>query len=130
MDEDLLLQEKAAGGDPVSIEVLRSMCSELQRKIEAIAQAQFPLNGNGSLFDMQEDAQEDMEDPPLGDSKLNNHVEVEDVLPLPNWQKFLLMEGDTAAGTSPDAKSAPPLASINVPIRFGIPSRPLLLQPL
>jgi hypothetical protein len=41
MDKHFSLEEKAAAGDSVSIEVLRSMCSEAQRELEeVIAQAQ------------------------------------------------------------------------------------------
>jgi hypothetical protein len=72
MEENLALQEKANGGDPVSIEVLRSMCYEAhyeahyeaQREIEAIAHAQFHSNRNDFLFDMQVYVQEDTEHPP------------------------------------------------------------------
>jgi hypothetical protein len=105
MDDNIVLQEKASQGDPVSIEVLHTMRSELQCELEAITEAKFPSNDNNFSFEMQEDVQEDMEDPPLGDSEPDNHVEVEDALPLPEWQKFLPMDGDTAAGTSSDAKS-------------------------
>jgi hypothetical protein len=69
MEENLALQEKADGGDPVSIEVLRSMCyeahhSEAQREIEAIAHAQFHSDRNDFLFDMQVNVQEDTDSPP------------------------------------------------------------------
>jgi hypothetical protein len=69
MDENLALQEKADGGDSVSIEVLRSMRSkahsEAQRELEAIAQAEFPSNRNGLfLFEMRFNVQEDTEPPP------------------------------------------------------------------
>jgi hypothetical protein len=41
----------------------------------------------------------------LTDSKTDNHVEAEEALPLAKWQKCLAMEGDTAASTTPHAKS-------------------------
>ena len=106
MDENLALEEKAAAGDSVSIEVLRSMRSESQRELEAVnAQSQYTLNGDDSSFDMEEDSQDNtMEAPPLGDSQSDNEVD-QDGLPLPMWQTLLPMEGDTAAGTSSDAKS-------------------------
>jgi hypothetical protein len=68
MEDNLALQEKADGGDHVSIEVLRSMRyeahhSEAQRKIEAIAHAQFHSDRNNFLFDVQVHVQKDM-DPP------------------------------------------------------------------
>jgi hypothetical protein len=101
MDKNLALQEKAGGGDPVSIEVLRSMHPEAQRELEAIAQAKFPSNSNDFLFEMQVYVQEDKEDPPLGDSGPGNQDDVqkdvevsplgaskvEDVLPA--WQEYL-----------------------------------------
>jgi hypothetical protein len=107
MEENLALQEKADGGDPISIEVLRSMRneahSEAQREIEAIAHAQFHSNRNDFLFDMQVSVQEDTE-PPLGDSVMDvPDVMVEDALPA--WQVLLPISGDTAAGTSSNAKS-------------------------
>jgi hypothetical protein len=107
MDENLALEEKAAAGDPVSVEALRSMRSESQRELEAvIAQAQFTFDGDDSSSDMEEDWHPNMVDPPLvRDPEADNEFEVEDVLPLPTWQTFLPMEGDTAAGTSSDAKS-------------------------
>jgi hypothetical protein len=61
MEENLALQEKADEGDPVSIEVLRSMHyeahSEAQRKIEAISHAHFHSDRNEFLFDIQVDVQ-------------------------------------------------------------------------
>jgi hypothetical protein len=74
-----------------------------------------PLGDSGP--DNQDDVQEDTEDPPLGDSGPDNQddvqedmevsplgdSEVEDVLPA--WQEYLPMQGDTAAGTSSNAKS-------------------------
>jgi hypothetical protein len=62
MDENLALQEKANQGDPLSFEVLHTMHSEAQQRIEieAIAQSQLPMNCND--FQMQEDVQVDMED--------------------------------------------------------------------
>jgi hypothetical protein len=107
MDENLALEEKAAAGDSISIEVLRSMRSESQRELEAVnAQSQYTSNGDGSSFeDMEEDLQDNTIEPPvLGDSQADNEVD-NDGLPLPMWQTLLPMEGDTAAGTSSDAKS-------------------------
>ncbi len=106
MDENLALEEKAAAGDSVSIEVLRSMRSESQRELEAVnAQSQYTSNGDDSSFDMEEDLQENMMEPPvLGDSEADNEAD-KDGLPIPMWQTLLPMEGDTAAGTSSDAKS-------------------------
>jgi hypothetical protein len=106
MDDTLALKEKAAAGDSVSIEVLRSVRSELQRKLEAVnAQSQYTSNGDDSLFDMEENLQENtMQLPVLGDSEADNEAD-NDGLPLPMWQTLLPMEGDTAAGTSSDAKS-------------------------
>jgi hypothetical protein len=129
MDENLALEEKAVAGDSVSIEVLRSMRSELQREVEAVkAQSQYTLNGNDSSFDMEEDLQENVVEPPVqGDSQADNEAD-NDGLPIPMWQTLLPMEGDTAAGTSSDAKST--ARGYNVPIRCGSPSRPLLLQTL
>jgi hypothetical protein len=106
MDENLALEEKAAAGDSVSIEVLRSMRSESQHELEAVnAQSQYTSNGDDSSFDMEEDLQENtMEPPVLGDSEADSEAD-NDGLPIPMWQTLLLMEGDTAAGTSSDAKS-------------------------
>jgi hypothetical protein len=106
MDENLALEEKAATGDSVSIEVLHSMRSESQRELEAVnAQAQYSSNGNNSSVDMEEDLQENMMDPPvLGDSEADNEAD-NDGLPIPMWHTLLPMEGDTAAGTSSYAKS-------------------------
>jgi hypothetical protein len=106
MDENLALEEKAAARDSVSIEVLRSMRSESQRELEAVnAQSQYTSNGDDSSFDMEEDLQDNTMEPPLlGDSQADNEVD-KDGLPLPMWQTLLPMEGDTAAGTSSDAKS-------------------------
>jgi hypothetical protein len=55
---------------------------------------------------MEEDLQENTMEPPvvLGDSKADNEAD-HDGLPIPMWQTLLPMEGDTAAGTSSDAKS-------------------------
>jgi head-tail adaptor len=106
MYENLALEEKAATGDSVSIEVLRSMRSESQRELEAVnAQSQYTSNGDDSSFDMEEDLQENtMEPPVLGDSKADNEAD-NDRLPIPMWQTLLPMEGDTAASTSSFAKS-------------------------
>jgi hypothetical protein len=84
MDETLALEEKAAAGDSVSIEVLGSMRSKLQRKLEAVnAQAQYTSNGDDSSFDMEEDLQENtMEPPVLGDSEADNEAD-NDGLPIP-----------------------------------------------
>jgi hypothetical protein len=77
MDENLALEEKAAAGDSVSIEVLRSMRSESQRELEAVnPQSQYTSNGDDSSFDMEEDLQDNMMEPPvLGDSKADNEVD-------------------------------------------------------
>jgi hypothetical protein len=106
MDENLALEEKAAAGDYVSMKVLISMRSESQRKLEAVhAQSQYTSNGDDSSFDMEEDLQENtMEPPVLGDSKADNEADNDGLL-IPMWQTLLTMEGNTAAGTSSDAKS-------------------------
>jgi hypothetical protein len=92
--------------------------SEAQRKLEAIAQAEFRLNRNNFLFEMQADVQEDMEDPSLGDSGTDNQDNVQEDMVVSSlgdsvvedvstaWQEYLPMQGDTATGTSSDAKSA------------------------
>jgi hypothetical protein len=102
MEDNLALQVKANRGDPVSIEVLCSMRSEahseVQRKIEVIAQAQFFSDRNNILFEMQVDVQED-----VPDNQGNVHEVMEDVLPA--WQEYLPIQGDTAAGTNSDALS-------------------------
>jgi hypothetical protein len=69
MYENLALQGKAAGGDPVSIEVLCTMRSESKRKIEAEAIAHSQLPRIPDSFDMQEDVLVDMEDPQVDDSE-------------------------------------------------------------
>jgi hypothetical protein len=106
MGENLALEEKANAGDSISIEVLGSMRSESQRKLEAVnTQSQYTLNGDDSSFDMEEDLQDNtMEPPVLGDSEADNEAD-NDGLPLPMWQTLLPMEGNTAAGTSFDAKN-------------------------
>jgi hypothetical protein len=93
MDENLALEEKAAAGDSVSIEVLRSMRSESQRELEAVnAQSQYTSNGDNSSFDMEEDLQENMMEPPvLVDSEADNEAD-NDRLPLPMWQTLLPMQ--------------------------------------
>jgi hypothetical protein len=53
---------------------------------------------------MEEDLQENTMEPlVLGDSKADNEAD-NDGLPIPMWQTLLPMEGDTATGTSSDAK--------------------------
>jgi hypothetical protein len=104
MDENFALEEKAAARDSVSIEVLRSMRSEAQRELEeVIAQAQYTMNGDDSSSEMvEEDLQENMSHP--GDPEADNEAD-NDGLPIPMWQTLLPSKGDTAAGTSSDAKS-------------------------
>jgi hypothetical protein len=51
MYENLALQEKAVGSDPVSIEVLGTMPAEHEIEAEAIAQSE--LLGTPKSFDMQ-----------------------------------------------------------------------------
>jgi head-tail adaptor len=107
MDENLAMEEKAAAGDSVSIEVLRSIRFESQRELEAVnAKSQYTSNGDDSSFDMVEYLQENTMEPPvvLGDSKADNEAD-NDGLPIPMWQTLLSMEGNTATGTSSDAKS-------------------------
>jgi hypothetical protein len=70
-----------------------------------IAQAQYNSNGDKSSFDIEEDLQENTMDPPLlSDAEADNEAD-NDGLPIPIRQTLLPMEGDTAAGTSSDAKS-------------------------
>jgi hypothetical protein len=104
MDENFALEEKAAARDSVSIEVLRSMRSEVQRELEGvIAQAQYTTNGVDSWSEMmEEDLQENMSHP--GDPEVDSEAD-NDRLPIPMWQTLLPSEGDTATGTSSDAKS-------------------------
>jgi hypothetical protein len=78
--------------------------SEAQRELEeVIAQAQYAMNGDDSSSEMmEEDLQENMSHPggPEADNEADN-----DGLPIPMWQTLLPSEGNTAAGTSSDAKS-------------------------
>jgi hypothetical protein len=59
MDENLALEEKAAAGDYISIEALRSMRSESQCELETVnTQSQYTSNGDNSSFDIEEDLQD------------------------------------------------------------------------
>jgi hypothetical protein len=129
MDENLALEEKAAAGDSVSIEVLRSMRSESQRELEAVnAQSQYTSNGDDSSFDMEEDLQENTMEPPLlGDSQSDNKVD-QDGLPYPCGRRFSQWRAILPLVLVPMLKVR--LVGINVLIRCGLPSRPLLLPTL
>jgi hypothetical protein len=136
MDENLVLQEKAAHGDAISIEVMSTMHLEAERKIaaEAKAEAELALNRTNfqELINMQEEEQEDQDDQEVGDSKqaMNDMVVENAATPvsvdnnIANGEKLLTMEGRVALSPVLVLMLKVTLDSIEVPILFGTPSRP------